>query len=221
MHESRSIIKYLIISLLLIICGLTPSKVCAQDTFFAEMGVGGGGAFSLGDINGILFKNLKPYGSVFFKYKFNGYLELRTQIEGGLVGVSDLEGYKKHSTTLSAQVLAEYNFFNFGSKTYNEYYSWAAPYIFAGLGVVFFEEHAAMAVPMGIGGKFRLSSRVNVGLCWTASKVLHDDFDGVDDPIGLNKNFWNNRDWYSSAQVWISFNFLKICAPCRNGVAYF
>ncbi len=209
--------KRIYVVILLIFFVLLPAKNYAQEVFYAEAGFGGGGAFSLGDANGILFKNLQPFGSVFFKYKFNGYLELKANLEGGYVGVSDIAGIKEKSKTIGCQVMGEFNFFNWAVKRYEEHYSWVAPYITLGAGMVYFDGQAAFTVPMGLGVKFKLHDRVNVGAFWTVSKVMSDNFDGIDNPLGLNAGFWNNRDWYSSAQIYISFNFIKICAPCRNG----
>lgn len=122
---------------------------------------------------------------------------------------------------MSVAVMGEFNFFNFGAKYYANNWSWIAPYITAGFGGVYFDGKIAPTVPMGIGVKIKLSDRMNMGAYWVASKILDDRFDGVDDPIGLNAGVWNNRDWYSSVQVYLSLSFAKICKPCRNGVVHF
>ena len=39
----------------------------------------------------------------------------------------------------------------------------------------------------------------------------------IDYANGEYGKFWNNQDWYSTAQISLSLNFYKICAPCRRG----
>jgi hypothetical protein len=75
-----------------------------------------------------------------------------------------------------------------------------------------------MTLPLGLGVKFKLANRVNAGIYWTVAKAFSDKMDNTPNPNGAYGIFWNNQDWYSTAQVFLSFNFLKICAPCRNGM---
>lgn len=203
---------------LIITVGILAHNVSAQDTFYGEVGLTGGGGFTLGDVNATLFKHIQPLGGAFLKYKFNGYYELRLQIDGGKLGVGFVDDRFRTSTYVGAQVLGEFNFFNYGAKRWEAYRSWVTPTLVAGVGIMFFNDRVTASVPVGLGVKFKLSNRVNIGAYWTVAKVFSDALDYVDNPIGLNKGFWNNRDWYSTVQIYLSVNFYKICAPCRNGV---
>ena len=69
-----------------------------------------------------------------------------------------------------------------------------------------------------LGVKFKLGNRVNLGSYWMVSKVFSDKLDNTPNPNGEYGKFWNNQDWYSTVQVYLSVSFYKICAPCRNGV---
>ncbi len=193
-------------------------KVQAQNVYFCEFGLSGGCGFVLGDVNGMLFNYVQPLGGVMYRYKFNGHWEIRVQGEGGLLGVKKNGGDQKNMVFGGGQVLGEFNFFNFGVKKWEEYRTWVSPALVLGIGFIGFNGGFAATVPMGIGVKFRLSDRVNMGAYWMVNKAFTDKLDYVDDPLGLNKGFWNNRDWYSTAQIYISINWLKECAPCRNGV---
>ncbi len=214
--------RCLFIGVLMLLLLGSPSIVRSQDTYYAEFGINGGGAFALGDANGVLFKNLEPVAGAYIKYKFNGRYELKAQLDGGFVGVGVVNGAYRKTHVIDFKVLGEFNFFNFGGKFYDDHWSWISPYITLGIGVAIFERQAAPAIPMGVGVKIKLSDRVNVGASWIATKLLGNDaFDGIDDPIGLNAGIWNNRDWYSSVQLSLSFGFVKICKPCHNGVVHF
>lgn len=207
----------------LVMVSLLASKVMAQgvvreDVFFCEVGLTGGGGFVLGDVNGVLFKYMEPLGGVFLKYKFDGHYELRLQVDGGLLGVGSVDGVYRRGVYGGMQLLGEFNFFNYGVHRWEAYRSWVTPTVVAGLGMVVVNDRVTASVPMGVGVKMKLSNRVNVGAYWMVSKTFTDGADFVDNPIGLNRGLWNNRDWYSTAQVFVSINFFKICAPCRNGV---
>lgn len=188
------------------------------DVYLCEFGLTGGCGFVLGDVNGTLFNYVQPVGGAYFRYKFNGHWEIRVQGEGGFLGVQDVQEDSRRNLFGGAQVLGEFNFFNYGVQKWAEYRTWVTPSLTLGLGFIGFNGGFAATVPMGIGMKFKLSDRVNMGAYWMVTKALTDKLDYVDDPLGLNRGFWNNRDWYSTAQIYISINFLKFCAPCRNGV---
>jgi hypothetical protein len=190
----------------------------AQDTFYGEFGLTGGGGFILGDTNDFLFQYAQPLGGLYAKYKINGRLETRLQLDGGILG------YAKDQKSIygGLQVLGEFNFFNYGVKRWESDYSWVSPCLVVGLGIVAFDlggkPKATITVPMGVGVKFKLSNRVNAGAYWTVAKAFSDKLDDTPNPNGIYGKFWNNQDWYSTAQVFLSFNFYKICAPCRDGV---
>ncbi len=210
--------KLIKIFLLLVIFSVTANNVKSQDTFYGEMGFTGGCGFILGDTNDFLFQYSKPVGGLYTKYKINGRWEARLQLDGGFLG------YDKglNSGYVGLQALGEFNFFNYGVKKWEADYSWFSPCLVAGLGVVLFDLSGkpkfTMTLPMGVGMKFKLNNRTNLGFYWTMSKVFSDKMDNTPNPNGEYGKFWNNQDWYSTAQVFLSFNFYKICAPCRNGV---
>lgn len=212
---TMKLIKHAFLYLLL---SLPTLAVAADDVFYCEAGATCGCGFVLGDVNGILFRTVEPLGGAFLKYKFNGHYELRLQMDGGYLGVSADKESRVRTGYFGAQVVGEFNFFNYGAPRWEAYRSWVTPTVIAGIGMIGFKGHVAATVPLGLGVKFKLSNRINVGAYWMVSKVFSDAVDYVDDPIGLNRGFWNNRDWYSTAQIYLSVNFYKICAPCRNGV---
>ena len=213
-------LAHLLKSLCVVLC-FCASSLSAQDVYYMEMGLGGGGAFYLGDENGTLFKNMGPSGELFFRYRFNGHWALKAQGEFGNAGIGNFDGNYRTTTFGGVAVGGEFNFFNYGVKYYESYSMDFTPYLYLGLGVSFFQGGATFAIPMAIGVKWKVADRINLGLTWQVDKLFSDKFDGVNNPLGLNKSKFVNQDYYSTATIWISFNFLKICAPCRNGVMHF
>ena len=83
--------------LLLVLC-LAVTSLHAQDIYFCEIGVGGGGAFYLGDANGTLFKDMGPAGEAFFRYKFNGHWALKAQYVMGNAGIGRFDDVYRSTT---------------------------------------------------------------------------------------------------------------------------
>ena len=203
------------IFLLIVTICVTVYSAKSQDTFYGEVGVTGGGGFVLGDTNDFLFKYTQPVGGAYLKYKINGRWETRLQLDGGLLGYS--EGQK--TPYIGIQALGEFNFFNYGVKRWEAHYSWFTPSLVAGLGLFSClndEPKFTATIPLGLGVKFKLSNRINLGAYWMVSKVISDKVDNKPNPNG-EYGRWNNQDWYSTAQIALSVNFYKICAPCRSG----
>ncbi len=211
-------IKLKKVFLLLVILCITANSVKSQDTFYGEFALTGGCGFVLGDTNDFLFKYSQPLAGAYLKYKFNGRWEARLQIDGGFLGYDE----ELSMSYTGLQALGEFNFFNYGVKKWEADYSWFSPCLLAGLGAVVYDfgdnTKFGLTLPIGVGLKFKLASRVNVGMYWTVAKVFSDKMDNMPNPNGSYGKFWNNQDWYSTAQIYLSFNFYKICAPCRNGI---
>ena len=216
-------LKYIFCIILLIITSLCCSKTYSQKykytKYYLEAGILGGGSFYLGDVNSIPFKNMLPTFGIFAKYKFNGHWEIKLQATGGQAGIGIFDNKYRKTTFVDVAAMAEFNFFNFASMQLETGSSKVSPYIFAGIGVSFFNGGAAPIVPFGLGVKYHFGKRWNIGAYWSATKTLwNDNFDLVNNPLGLNAGMWNNNDWYSTVGAYISINFWEICAKCQNGL---
>lgn len=114
----------------------------------------------------------------------------------------------------------EFNFFPYGiGETYKRLRRWT-PYVTAGVGVavasVAGTTHFAPSLPLGIGLKFKLKPRLNLGVEFTMTKAFNDNFDGPD-LSELNKiktEFYKNTDWYSRLTIGISYEFGERCETC-------
>ncbi|MDR2683845.1 MAG: hypothetical protein LBB53_00495, partial [Prevotellaceae bacterium] len=172
----------------------------------------------LGDVNSTLFKNILPVFGGFAKYKFNGHWEVRLQSTVGQAGIGVFNDKFRRITFADAAVYAEFNFLNFAAGKLEPASSPVAPYIFAGIGTSFFNSNIAPIVPFGLGVKYHFGKRWNIGAYWEMKKTLwNDNFDLVDNPLGLNAGMWNNNDWYSTLGVYIAINFWEKCAACIDG----
>lgn len=117
---------------------------------------------------------------------------------------------------------AEFNFFNYGIGESYKQLSRVTPYLSLGLGVAMSrsgdDNFVAMTLPMGLGVKFKLRPRVNLGMEFTMTKVFGDNLDSreLKDLYGIKSSFLKNTDWYSSLMVSISYEFGERCVTCHR-----
>ena len=186
--------------------------------YYMEFGLLGGGSFYLGDVNEKLFANMLPTAGLYLKYKFNGHWEAKMQATGGQAGITKIDNKLQRTTFFDLAFIGEFNFFNFGAMSLDPYASKVSPYIFAGIGAAYFNGNVAPIVPFGLGVKWNFAKRMNLGAYWSMQKTLwNDNFDLVNNPLGLNAGMWNNRDWYSTVALTLSIDFWEICPACQDG----
>ena len=72
-------------------------------------------------------------------------------------------------------------------------------------------------VPIGIGVKYKVAPRLNVGLEWAVHFSLSDGLDGVADPYGIpSSGLFKNTDCYSALQLSLTYSFMPKCRTCHN-----
>ncbi|MDR2628198.1 MAG: porin family protein [Dysgonamonadaceae bacterium] len=111
----------------------------------------------------------------------------------------------------------EFNFMPYSDKFVYLQTSRISPYLFAGLGLTcasgddFF---AGMNFPVGVGVKYKIMNRVNLGLEYSFRKLFADDFDApsknglrLDNPYQIGGNLLKNRDWYSILMFTVTWDF--------------
>lgn len=229
--------KRLILFVLLIAALLTAAPGAgAQSTaqsapykfdFGLQLGMSG----YLGDANGSNpFKHPGFDGELSFRYLPDTRWALRGVfstfgLSGSTAEVTNVlpEGITRDFTSqvfdLGARV--EFNFFSYGiGETYKRLRRWT-PYLTLGLGVAMSSSGGTTSVaptlPMGIGFKFKLKERLNLGVEFTMTKAFSDKFDGPDlnDLNTIKTAFYKSTDWYSRLTVGISYEFGKRCETCH------
>lgn len=195
--------------------------------FGVELGMSG----YLGDANGSnIFKHPGFDGELSFRY----IPDTRWAIRGmfsvlGLSGSSadepnvlpDNAVYDFTSTVYNLEARAEFNFFAYGiGETYKRLRRWT-PYLTLGAGMAMSSSGGTTSVvptlPMGIGFKYKLKERLNLGVEFTMTKAFGDKIDGPDlnDLNHIKTEFYKSTDWYSRITVGISYEFGKRCETCH------
>lgn len=206
-------------------------KASAQEDYRFDIGVGLGMTGYLGDANN---SNLWHYpgfdGEILFRYILNPRFNFKTNFYvGTLRGNSadmdnvlpDDRNFKFSTTFYELGEMVEFHFFNYGmGESYRKLKRWT-PYITAGLSATGWSVDkkfgAAVAIPFGVGFKYKPALRWNLGLEFLMKKTFSDRLDGasLDDPLGIKSEFMKNTDWYSTLTFTISYEFSKRCAVCH------
>ena len=220
--------------LLLALMTLATVRVSAQDDVEYRMEVGA--AVGLmgyhGDFNGSLTKNLQPMGSLVARYIFNPYMGLKANVSYGKLKGSSADvktwypeyretPYSFSNKLVDLDVVYEYNFWPYGTGRDYRGAKRLTPYILLGLGGTFVKTEQKNVftanLPIGVGVKYKLGARVNVGLEWAMHFSLNDELDGVKDPYGIKSSgLFKNTDCYSTLQLSVTYSFMAKCRTCHN-----
>lgn len=219
---------------LFVICMLLTLPSFAQNS---EVGIGLGGLSYTGDLQrGYKVLENRPAGTAFYRHTFSNAVGVRGGILfGKLIGSDDnpidefaeLRNNYFDVMVLEGAVTLEYNFLDFlDSKSWTNY----SPYFFIGVGAFTFfgDENRGNSyrkiqpvVPLGVGMKFLLDPRWQLGVEFGARKTFFDyldnisGFDAVASKKGQNYQYGNqyDQDWYYFLGVTLSYTFYTIPCP--------
>ncbi len=217
--------------ILILLLSFIPLKGKAQEDYRFDIGAGVGMTGYLGDANTAnLWGNPGWDFEALFRYIANPRWAFKTNFyAGSLRGDSSQmtnvfpggETYKFSTTFYELGEMVEFNFFSYGmGETYRKLKR-ISPYIAAGIGMTLWsvdgKTGAALNIPLGIGVKYKLSERWNIGFEFLMKKTFSDKLDGeaLRDPYGIKSSFMKNTDWYSTMSITISYEFSKRCAVCN------
>lgn len=229
MREKTRHIAVIIVGILLSV--IAGGKACAQEDYRFDFGAGLGMTGYLGDANSsFLFQNPGWDVELYLRYIINPRLGLKTNFyTGGLRGNSAQMAnvfpsgldYKFSTTFFELGEMFEFNFFEFGiGETYRKLKR-ITPYITAGLSATVWtvdkKIYGGFTIPLGVGAKYKVNERLNLGLEFLMKKVFSDRLDGVqlEDPLAIKSSFAKNTDWYSTVTFTVSYEFSKRCAVCN------
>ena len=220
--------------LLLALMTLSTVRVSAQDDVEYRMEVGA--AVGLmgyhGDFNGSLTKDLQPMGSLVARYIFSPYMGLKANVSYGKLKGSSADvktwypeyretPYSFSNKLVDLDVVYEYNFWPYGTGRDYRGAKRLTPYLLLGLGGTFVKTEQKNVftanLPIGVGVKYKVGARVNVGLEWAMHFSLNDELDGVKDPYGIKSSgLFKNTDCYSTLQLSVTYSFMAKCRTCHN-----
>lgn len=221
--------------LLMLMVLLPAARMSAQDDpqYRMEIGAGVGTVSYEGDFNGNVLKNMQPMFSALWRYNFDPYKDLRLSATyGKLKGSSKdvdtyypdyaTEEYSFNRNLLDVSLVFEYNFWPYGTGRDYRGAKRLTPYIYGGIGATSASGGGSKSVftanvPIGLGVKYKLNERMNLGLDWGIHFSLSDELDGVKDPYQVKSSgMFKNTDCYSMLQLTLTYSFMAKCRTCNK-----
>lgn len=217
---------------LLMLCATLTASAQQDDEYLMEIGGGVGMVSYQGDFNGKITSGMQPAGTIVWRRLLNPYMGFRvTGMMGKLKGdATRVETYYPDETTRAysfdrsltdVSVTYEYNFWPYGTGRDYRGAKRLTPFVFGGIGATYVsggEKKVFTAnVPIGLGIKYKLKERLNVGLEWSMHFSLSDELDGMADPYGIKSSgAFKNTDCYSGLMLTITYSFKSKCRTCNN-----
>lgn len=203
----------------------------AQEDYRFDIGGGIGMTGYLGDANSSnLWSHPGFDGQLLFRYLRSPRIAFKSGIYAGTLAgntedmadvLPEARQFKFSTTFFELSEMFEFNFFNYGiGESYRRLKRWS-PYIAAGVGATLWitggSTCGAFTIPFGLGVKYKINERLNLGMEFMMKKVFSDSLDGkeLSDPHAIKSGFAKNTDWYSTLSVTLSYEFSKRCATCN------
>ena len=215
----------------MLIC-FTCTTAVAQEYKY-EIGGMAGLSMYLGDANqSALLRGFHPAGGLVFRRNFNFRWALKTDLMVGKVAgdtkntenVFPNQGEASFSRSffeLGGQI--EFNFLPYSDKFAYLNTSRIAPYLLTGLGVTAASGFGSVNLPLGLGVKYKIKNRVNLGLEYTVHKLFSDSFDApdkkgfnLDNPYKIQSGLFKNKDWYNTLMFSVTWDFGPNDRKCTN-----
>lgn len=204
-----------------------------------KMELGGmlGGSFYMGDANYTTpFKNTNFAGAIIARYIFNPHMVIKGNLAMGKISGNTADfknvypdhhqtSFKRNIFDLGAQY--EYNFWGYGIGNSYQGNKRITPYILGGFGFTFAPSKAknvfTINFPIGIGVKYKVAPRVNLGCEFTMRFSLSDGLDvtnkeglQLNNPYGIKGKGFKNKDSYAFATFFVTYDLFPKYRKCNN-----
>ena len=118
-------------------------------------------------------------------------------------------------------VAYEYNFWPYGTGRDYRGAQPLTPYIMGGMGLTHVNGGAKNVTTanlfLGVGVKYKLAERLNLGLEWAMHFATSDKLDGVADPYTVGSvGMFKNKDGYSALSLSLTYSFMPKCRTCNK-----
>jgi hypothetical protein len=196
-----------------------------------------GGAFYMGDVNKDRpFKALNPAFGGVFRYNANLRWAMKAnlmwgQVSGTTAGLDNVfpdnaqASFSRNLFELGGQM--EFNFLPYSDKFAYLNAKRFTPYVLLGLGATLApgsgRTFVGLNLPIGLGVKYKIKNRLNLGCELSVRKLFGDDFDVTDDsnalldkPYQISGSPLKNNDWYAFMLLSLTWDFGLKCSPCNN-----
>lgn len=212
-----------------------------------DFGAGLGTCFYMGDANDVPFAHMSIMTGLTVRRILNQRMAVKANLAYGNVrgnsdgyfiptdagsqtaagGVPTSVSFSRGVVDLGAQF--EMNFWGFGMGKSYKGDKRCTPYILAGLGMTLavgggVSANPALNIPVGVGVKYKIKPRLNVGAEWTFRFTTTDrldvskDMTQLDMPYAVNSPGFSfkNKDCYSFLMFFITYDMCPKLRKCNN-----
>ena len=210
-------VKLIILTLLLV----TENAVfCQRET---DIGFAGGASYYMGDINpSIPFYSPGINLGIVYRYNFNMHYVLK--IEANYLNLSGndkdfTDEFRLSRSSSFNNTLADFSAqfeFNFLPLKFEEKRIGFSPFISAGAAYAYsLNTKNITSIPFALGMKFSFHKNWCFGLSWNFRKTFRDD---IDKTINMFPEAYrtslNNNDWYSFANIFVTYKIFDFRDEC-------
>lgn len=200
-----------------------------------ELGGGVGVGSMLNDCNAQLMGNSSVAATLIARFPLNPRMAIKTSL--GLLqskgDVADVKQFYPAATNGATQqtmnfaydgsvfdlsVMYELHFLPYGFLPTYMGYSRIVPYLQMGLGATYsgISQRGAFNVPLGLGVKYKLARRWNLGLDWRIHFTTSDVLEGLDAPMKIKSSGFKNKDHYSQLLLTLTYDLNPKCPTCNK-----
>ena len=213
--------------LALLLATALPASAQSDYEYRMEIGAGVGLVAYEGDFNGNITHGMQPMASAVLRRTFNPYMALRFAAAYGKLKGSSKNvktympeyvdtPYEFANSLVDVSATYEYNFWPYGTGHDYRGAQRLTPFIFAGLGATYASGSGnnvfTANVPLGVGVKYKVATRLNLGIEWAMHFSMNDNLDGVKDPYGIQSiGMFKNTDCYSMLQLTLTYSLMPKC----------
>lgn len=211
------------------ICFLAISTSTMAQELEYKYEIGGlvGTGFYLGDANtDKLYKNNHLAGGAMLRYNMNPRMSLKFDLfASGISGdvkssgnyIPERNGISQSfkSTVWDLGCQYEISFWGYGTGKGFKGTKRFTPYLQMGLGFTYCNE-LCLNIPLGVGVKYKIADRVNIGLDWAMHFATSDKLDGINDPYYIKSGFMKNKDTYCSTMLYLTYDICPKLRKCNN-----
>lgn len=218
--------------LALLLATALPASAQSDYEYRMEIGAGVSLVAYEGDFNGNITHGMQPMASAVLRRTFNPYMALRFAAAYGKLKGSSKNvktympeyvdtPYEFANSLVDVSATYEYNFWPYGTGHDYRGAQRLTPFIFAGLGATYASGSGnnvfTANVPLGVGVKYKVATRLNLGIEWAMHFSMNDNLDGVKDPYGIQSTgMFKNTDCYSMLQLTLTYSLMPKCRTCHN-----
>ena len=228
----KSALRSVSIMMFLIFC----TTAVAQEYKY-EIGGAAGLSMYMGDANqSSLTQGWNPAFDVVFRRNFNFRWAFKANLKMGKISGNtentenvfpDFTQTSFSRTFYEAGGHIEFNFMPYSDSFPYLNTKRLSPYILTGLGFTLAPEgdetFFGVHLPLGIGVKYKIRNRINLGLEFTTHKLFGDAFDTpnkegfhLDNPYNIQSGLFKNKDWYNTLMFSVTWDFGPNDRKCSN-----